>query len=497
VEFDAHVADSTGVHGISDTSALLTTTAAAAAYVSEGAAFADIAGYAGVDATGTNECAAAINAALATILAAGQRAYAKGTFKIASTVTIAGNADLGDATFNYTGTSGTAILVGSATLGDENTGVHLRVTCPVVVATAKTVTGWAQVTGTIGIDLSNVSSSIIEVPLVTNFETNLRCYGKGAGFAYNSVTIGHLANGKVSHLLDADSTGWCNENTFMVGRYSHVSDEGSNVVGTRQLVLNVCTNPINNNTFLSPCFEGNTAEFHASIGGIYNRLIQGRWEATTPKVQWASDSSANTIDGGYGAGSIVETFISGSLGDNNLLGRLRHYHSSGGGTSGSLVLENYSSAAYPTDVVMGVGARVAGSSPATAYAVHRGPNYTRMKRTTDTYDRVIIDHVNGRVYFGNGASDALSNGYIGGGSGYVNVEGSLYFLTTNTHDLGSDAYRPRDLYLGRNIEIDGALNHDGTTVGFYGTTPTAKQTGVAVTAEAIHAALVSLGLIGA
>ena len=34
-------------------------------------------------------------------------------------------------------------------------------------------------------------------------------------------------------------------------------------------------------------------------------------------------------------------------------------------------------------------------------------------------------------------------------------------------------------------------------VGFYGATPVVKQTGVAVTAAAIHAALVNLGLIGA
>lgn len=34
-------------------------------------------------------------------------------------------------------------------------------------------------------------------------------------------------------------------------------------------------------------------------------------------------------------------------------------------------------------------------------------------------------------------------------------------------------------------------------VGFYGTLPIAKQTGVAVTAAGIHAALVNLGLIGA
>ena len=47
------------------------------------------------------------------------------------------------------------------------------------------------------------------------------------------------------------------------------------------------------------------------------------------------------------------------------------------------------------------------------------------------------------------------------------------------------------------IEIDGDLNHDGANVGFYGTAPVAQQTGVAVTAAGIHAALVNLGLITA
>ena len=47
------------------------------------------------------------------------------------------------------------------------------------------------------------------------------------------------------------------------------------------------------------------------------------------------------------------------------------------------------------------------------------------------------------------------------------------------------------------LELDGALNHDGTTVGFYGTTPTTQLTGVAVSSAGIHAALVTLGLITA
>lgn len=47
------------------------------------------------------------------------------------------------------------------------------------------------------------------------------------------------------------------------------------------------------------------------------------------------------------------------------------------------------------------------------------------------------------------------------------------------------------------VEINGALNHDGSTVGFYGATPTTQLTGVAVSAAGVHAALVTLGLITA
>ncbi len=48
-----------------------------------------------------------------------------------------------------------------------------------------------------------------------------------------------------------------------------------------------------------------------------------------------------------------------------------------------------------------------------------------------------------------------------------------------------------------NVTLSGALDHDGATVGFYGTAPIAQQTGVAVTAGGVHAALVALGLITA
>ncbi len=50
---------------------------------------------------------------------------------------------------------------------------------------------------------------------------------------------------------------------------------------------------------------------------------------------------------------------------------------------------------------------------------------------------------------------------------------------------------------GKNLQEVGAFDHDGTTFGVYGTTPIAKQTGVAVSAAGIHAALVNLGFISA
>ena len=70
-------------------------------------------------------------------------------------------------------------------------------------------------------------------------------------------------------------------------------------------------------------------------------------------------------------------------------------------------------------------------------------------------------------------------------------------LITGGRTVGLQVEADGDVKLTEDIEIDGILNHDGTTVGFYDAAPVAKQTGVAVNAAAIHAALVNLGLIGA
>ena len=48
-------------------------------------------------------------------------------------------------------------------------------------------------------------------------------------------------------------------------------------------------------------------------------------------------------------------------------------------------------------------------------------------------------------------------------------------------------------FVGQDVQVAS----EAGTVAFYGTAPIAKQTGVAVTAAGIHAALVALGLIAA
>jgi hypothetical protein len=69
-------------------------------------------------------------------------------------------------------------------------------------------------------------------------------------------------------------------------------------------------------------------------------------------------------------------------------------------------------------------------------------------------------------------------------------------FATRTNGVGDVTERVRIGSTGV-VTLAGDLDHNGTNVGFYGTAPIAKQTGVTVDAAGIHAALVALGLITA
>jgi hypothetical protein len=96
----------------------------------------------------------------------------------------------------------------------------------------------------------------------------------------------------------------------------------------------------------------------------------------------------------------------------------------------------------------------------------------------DASDNVVVgDNTNGTALF----LDCKTGGTIN-----LRVGAAVVSLSGTAIDFN-----------GRNLGEVGDFDHDGTNLGFYGTAPIAKQTGVAVTAGGIHAALVALGLISA
>jgi hypothetical protein len=111
---------------------------------------------------------------------------------------------------------------------------------------------------------------------------------------------------------------------------------------------------------------------------------------------------------------------------------------------------------------------------------------------------------------GSGAGSSVANGLVFRVSGgiqpisgaLIKVVGALSAATGL--DLSQGTFSGAAIVLGdgHNLQLGtttGTKIGTGTTqkIGFYNATPVAKQTGVAVTAAGIHAALVSLGLIGA
>ncbi len=71
-------------------------------------------------------------------------------------------------------------------------------------------------------------------------------------------------------------------------------------------------------------------------------------------------------------------------------------------------------------------------------------------------------------------------------------------VDTNLYRSGANVLKTDDkMIVVGELNPTGDINHDGTNVGFYSAAPVAQQTGVGVSAAAIHAALVNLGLITA
>lgn len=266
---------------------------------------------AGTDYAAMTDSALGINDAAAAAFLAGERLILAGTFRIDSTVTIMCNADLSLATFICNDTTITAVRAGSR--GNGAVIYTIDVKLPKITNAAQVVgSGW---TGTsVGVEIANLNTCRVTVPYVRGFTTGVKATSYGAGCSYSRIDVDYLNNNKVNFWATPGTSGYVTELNVYGGRYGHISDEGVNVPGVRQVLLSHPAGGVrpDNIRFWGASFEGDVPEYHVECDGLANLWDWCRWEASPPKVLWteidANDYACdNRIRGGIHSDDIVVT----------------------------------------------------------------------------------------------------------------------------------------------------------------------------------------------
>jgi hypothetical protein len=404
----------------------------------------------GADPTGVTDSTTAIQNGINAALAANKQIIAQGTYKISSKITIKGDTDFSQAIFNVYSTPAIAVEIstGSATNPTDIINNSVIWLPKSIVNQTKPSVGWAG--QGIGVRTVNAYSCQIFVGNVVNFATGLQLTSYSTNNnAYNNYYLGHLENNQRNiQMICGDTTSAVNENTFIGGRCSHHSSEGTNISGVRQILINKSTNSINNNIFIRCSVEGDVPEYHLECGGTTNTFQQCRWEATTPKVLYIGDNNSqgigNIILYGYGVDSIVYTYSGSTNGSYNNTYGLKNQFVTVGSTNGIGLSQTFSSnypihTFYPSTV-----------KPETALATdwtvkHSSQNLIG-KKPTDAYERIKLDYLNGGIGFGDGTYSLVSN--FVGETGFIYLQNTLHFVPypDNTISLGTAAYRWTTVY---------------------------------------------------
>lgn len=361
----------------------------------------------GAKGDGTTDDTAAIQAAIDAGVSAKVVGSAK-TYKITSQITIKGDCDFSQSTFAVYSTPAVAVEVstGSAANPEDIFENHICYLPRVVENKTKPASGWAA--QGIGVRVVNAQNCEIHIGNVMEFATGALITSYTRGNAYNLYYINHLENNQINLDLDCgNAAAWTNENQFFINRLSHYSAEGTDVASTRLIRINKATNPINNNIFYKPNLEGDVAEYHVEIGGSYNTILQGRWEATTPKVHYIADNadqgSSNFIIGGYASQTITYSFdVTGGGKYNGLIGPRQVFYSS----ALSYKMQNTYSSASPllTFYESGTAPETAGADD---WSFQVGSQTLKGKRKADAYERLKMVFSTAGLFMGDGTGESV------------------------------------------------------------------------------------------
>lgn len=430
----------------------------------------------GADPTGVSDSTTAINNCFIDAAAAGGRVFGKvaATYKATAPINANCGFDLSQCTLDY-GTNynsvGIKIGVDSAYI------IHKEFRCPKMNFT-KSATGWGAVSSAIAVVAQNLQNCRIYTNNFINWAEGLRISannnGGAKGNSYNQAYHGHYENCAIAlHVLADDTTSWANEWDHYGGRASMYSGEGSNVSGTRSVLIETPASGslVNNHSFHRWNFEGNGFEYHCeNKGASYNTFEACRWEATSPKfydngLDATRVSQYNLIIGGYFTGGITYT-QSASNGGKSAIISAQQITFVSGGSNGSLRTYNSSSDTSPCICLFpnsagGAGIHSAGGTA--AWLVGIGASYIELKSATgDTQPGIRIDSANRRIMFGPGGSTAPTT-YIKGSADTVQV---LRFSAPATApNLGNLSASEVNLYLdetGNNIKLGLKNSGSGT-----------------------------------
>lgn len=357
-----------------------------------------------------------------------------------------------------------AVRVGSDQASDETFSRLMNL--PSLVCSAKSGTGWSGLG--VGYEFANLYSCHVLVPHIQGFAKNALLTAYSTGNVYNQYHFDWLDNGQINlDMAAGDAGGWVNENEVHIGRASHETSEGTNVAGVRHIrLIKVGDHALDNNLFIKPSIEGNVPEYHVEFNGVNrNTIIQGRWEAQSPKVLY-HDAYYNVIMHGYRPASYPIVRTSTGTSAYNEVWDIDRRRIFAGGTTGGTILENVTHSANAALTIMEAGGDTLGTDPSTGYAAQLSARTSRYKQATDDNPRIQIDHANGRIYFGNGSA-SIANYLANFGS--VGIQSNTYFRTGSVASLPSAS----ESYRGMWIRVEGG---SGVKDGLYVCRKTSSDT---------------------